>query len=312
MPTIFAAGTPNGNGYYSGVTVTTAAALLTQLKTSLEAAGQTVTDEIAANNKIIARGVDQGDYCYKIYQTSLVSGTEHKLSLRGDRSAGGAGTDLSPDTIEIPFSDDGDSVLYLAADAGGECITVINGTLDSKGIHGGWLERRRLADKGAWMVGYLDFWLTNCYFATDVNNTAWAEAKRYFYSAAESFTNPIGHYTFLWDTCGAYTGGISSSVSSTSFNYKPFLGAVDPISLEPKLLPYGYAQGATSYNTYPTNHPATQGRGLHLPGFVRFARTGLGYLDAGEQKRDGTQTFISSGNKGTTGQTGYQGFQIAA
>lgn len=312
MPTIYAAGTPNGNGYYSGITVSTAEGLLTQIKTTLEAAGQTVTDDISANNKIIARGVDQGDYCYKIYQTSLVSGTEYKLSLRGDDSTGGVGTNLSPDMVNIPFSTDGDSVLYLTADAAAECVTVINGTLDSKGIHAGWLEKRRLVDKGAWMVGYLDFWLTNTYFAKDVHNNAWAEAKRYFYSGAESFTNPIGHYTFLWDTCTAHTGATSQSVSTTSFNYKPFLGAVDPISLEPKLLPYGYAQGASAHNTYDAGSDANFGRGLHLPGFVRFARTGLGYCDAGEQKRDGSQTFISAGGKGTAGQSGFQGFQISS
>jgi hypothetical protein len=312
MPIVYGAGTADANGYYSGITVSTPTALLQQLRDILTAAGQTVTDEISASNRIIARGVDQGDYCYKTYTTTLVSGTEYKLSLRGDSSTGGAGTTLSPDLINIPFYANGNALLYVAADAGAECVTIINPSLPSKGIHAGWLEKRRLIDKGAWMVGYLDFWLTNSYFAKDVNNNVWAEAKRYFYASGEAFAAPVGHYTFLWDSCAAHTGGIGTSVAPSIFNYKGFLGAVDPISFEPKLLPYGYAQGATNSTSYNAAADPNFGQGLHLPGFVRFARTGLGYLDAGNQKKDGTQVFISAGPKGITGQTGFQGFQIAA
>lgn len=309
MPTIYGAGTADANGFLSGIAIPTVSDLLPKLKQLLTSAGQTITDEIATNNRIIARGVDQGDFCYKIYSVELVSGIEYKLTLRGDLD--NTGTNLSPDVISIPVFNNGNALLYLAADEGSECITIINPNLASEGIHAGWLEKRRLVDKGAWMVGYLDFWMTNSFFAKDVNNTVWAEAKRYFYSAAESFTAPTGCYTFLWDACTSHTGATTASLGATSHNYKPYVGAVDPISFEPKLLPYGYAQGATSYNTYSTTIDASYGRGLYLPGFVQFARTGLGYLNAGEQKKDGTKVFISAGHRGTTGQTGFQGFQIA-
>jgi hypothetical protein len=316
MPTIFIAGTADTNGYYPGSSITSPSNLLTQIKDALVAAGQTVTDDIA-NNKIIARGVDQGDFCYKIYTTVLVSGLEYKLTLQGDNSVGGAGTLLSS-TIDIPFYNNGNAKLYLAADAGGECISILNPNLPSKGFHGGWLERRRSQDKGAWMIGYLDVWMTNAFFAKDFSNTDWVEVKRYFYgnTGAESTTAPAGMYQFLWDSCTSYAGGTSTAVNTSSDDYKPYLGAVDPISFSNKLLPYGYGQGylggTTSPTGYPTTIDATLGRGIHLPGFVRFAKTGLCYLSAGEQVKDGTKTFVSAGDKGSTGFTGFQGFQIAA
>jgi hypothetical protein len=309
MPVTYAVGTADANGFHSGISVNTPAALLTAMKTAFEAAGQTVTDEIATNNKIIARGVDQGDFCYKIYTVSQIAGSEYKLSLRGDSSVGGAGTTLSPATIEVPFSLNGQALLYLTADEAAECLTIINPSGTSRGIHAGWLERRRLVDKGAWMVGYLDVWMTAAYFAKDVNNLAWKEAHTYYYTAAEAkgTTSTKGAYQHLWDTgTTALVGTTSTTTTSSIFNYKSWQGANDPVTGQPKLHPYGYLQGAATSATYTVN--PSIGQGLHNPGYVKFARTGMAFMQPGAQTKDGTEIFVSAGG---SGDEAYQGFKIA-
>ena len=310
MPITYAVGTADTNGFYSGISVNTPAALLTAMKTALEAAGQTVTDEISTNNKIIARGVDQGDFCYKTYTVSQVSGIEYRLVLRGDSSVGGAGTLLSPlNTIIVPFSLNGQALLYLTADESAECLTIINPSGTSRGIHAGWLDRRRLVDKGAWMVGYLDVWLSGAYFAKDTNNLDWKEAHTYFYTTAESkaSTNTAGAYQHLWDSgVTALVASPNTSITVSTFNYKCWQGANDSVTGQPRLHPYGYLQGASASNTYTVN--PLIGQGLHNPGYVKFARTGMAFMAAGAQTKDGTKTFISAGG---SGDAAFQGFRIA-
>lgn len=310
MPLTYAVGTADANGFYSGISVNTPTALLTELKNALTAAGQTVTDEITANSRIIARGVDQGDFCYKSYTVSQVSGIEYRLALRGDSSAGGAGTNQSPlNTITLPFLLNGQALLYLTADESAECLTIINPSGTTRGCHAGWLERRRLADKGAWMVGYLDTWLTNAYFAKDTNNIDWREAHTYFYSTTETKASGTskGPYQHLWDSGVTSLIGDPATTTTTSiFNYKPWMGANDSVTGQPRLHPYGYLQGASAYNAYTVN-PAI-GQGLHNPGYVKFARTGMAFMAAGAQTKDDTKTFVSAGG---SGDAAFQGFRIA-
>lgn len=305
MPVIYLAGTES-NGVYPGVSVTTPVQLLTQIKNALVAAGQTVTDEISSNNKIIARGIDQGDFCDKIYETVLISGVDYNLRVTGDNTVNG-GTVL-PTPLTITFSANGNAKLYLAADEAAECISIFNPGGTTKGIHAGWLQNRRAEDDGAWMIGYLDVWMTNAFFAKGIHGANWKEVKSFYYSAAESFTAPKAPYQLLWDNIGALAGAAGTSFANTTFNYKPWQGQNDSITGKALLLPYGYLQGASVHNGYPTTGNANLGQGLHFPGWVRFARTGLAFLDAGDQIKDGTATYVSAG---TSGAEAYQGFKIA-
>ena len=305
MPTIFTAGTPAA-GVYPGVAIATPTALLTELANTFTAAGQTVTDEISANSRIVARGVDQGNFCDKIYTVVNVTGIEYKLTIQGDNTVNSG--ILMPTPLEIPFFANGNAALYVAADEGAECLTIFNPGATSKGIHAGWLDRRRATDVGAWMVGYLDIWLTNAFFAQDYHGIDWRECHTYFSSSTESQTSPKGAYQHIWDSgCAAVSGAIATSATNTSFNHKVWRGQNDPISGEPTLLPYGYLQGEDVYNGYDSIDP-NQGQGLHNPGFVRFARNGLAFMDAGDQCHEGTATFVSAGG---SGDDAFQGFQIA-
>lgn len=307
MPVNYLAGTATA-GLYSGVIVADETALLTEIMNALIAGGQTVTDNIAASKEIIARGSDQGDFCDKIYKTSFVSGIEYSLTLQGDNTVNG-GT-LSTPILEIPFYANGSAKLFVTSDEGAECLTIINPGNLTKGFHAGWLDRRRSVDKGAWMIGYLDIWMSDAYVAQDVNGNDWQEIFRYYYSSTESKTSPRGGYHLLFDAgCASMFGSAgTSATSATTFNYRPWLGQTDSITGNPTLLPYGYLQGNIPYNSYSVPDP-NKGQGLHNAGFVRFARTGLSFLDPGDQCREGTATFVSAGPSGVDG---FQGFQIAS
>jgi hypothetical protein len=228
------------------------------------------------------------------------------LRVTGDNTVN-SGTVL-PTPLTIPFFANGNAKLYLSADQAAECITIVNPGATTKGIHAGWLEKRRVEDTGAWMVGYLDVWLTNAFFARSIHGVNWREAKFFFYSGAESFTAPKGAYHFLWDTIGAFAGAVSTSFTAANFNYKPWQGQGDSTTGKALLLPYGYLQGAATSGSYPTTGNANLGYGCHFPGWVRFARTGLAFLDAGDQVVDGTATYVSAG---ASGAEAYQGFKIA-
>jgi hypothetical protein len=101
-------------------------------------------------------------------------------------------------------------------------------------------------------------------------------------------------------------GAPSTTVANTTFNYKVWQGANDSVTGQPKLHPYGYLQGASASNTYTVN--SLIGQGLHNPGYVKFARTGMAFMAAGAQTKDGTKTFISAGG---SGDAAFQGFRIA-
>lgn len=308
MPLNFLSGTANG-GIYSGVNVSSSFELLTQIKDALIASDQTVTDEINSSNRIIARASDRGDFCDKIYSTEQLSGTDYVLNLQGDNTVNG-GTIMPPEKVlKIPFIANGNAKLYLTSDEGAECLAIINPGAESRSLHAGWLDRRRQEDKGAWAIGYLDVWMSNAFFAKDVHGIDWREIQTYYYSSKESFTSPKGPYQHLFDSgCASMFGSPGTSATgTTTFNYKPWLGQTDSVTGLPVLLPYGYLQGAVDYDSY-SNIDDNRGQGLHNPGWIKFARTGLSFMDAGDQCREGTKTFISGGG---SGEYAYQGFQIS-
>ena len=305
MPINYLAGTLT-NDVYPGEIIASPTELLTKLRDSLTAGGQIVTDEIEASSRIITTGTDNGDSCTKIYSVTFESGINYSLNLQGDNTLREGGT-LSP-VLSIPFAANGNAKLYVVSDEGGECVSIINPGLASKTFHAGWLERRNKSDLGAWMIGYLNVWLTDSYFSTDIHGIEWAEAKRYYYSSNESFTAPVGPYHLLFDSgCASMVGAVATTVSNSKVNYKPWLGQTDSVTGTPILLPYGYLQGANTYNRY-DHTDLSKGQGLYNPGFVRFARTGLAFLEAGAQCRAGTATFMSGGPSGVGA---FQGFQIS-
>ncbi len=302
MPT-YIRGTADGNGYYSGVTVADETTLLTQIRNGLTTAGWTIlSDTIASNKKVKLSGVDNGHLCRVEFSTTSVTTTQKKLILIGDKT--GAGTSLSGN-VELDFIADGQSKLYLTADQGAGCIFVFNPAGISKSAHYGFLNRRNPNNPFAWMVGYLDEWLTGAYIAESAFGTTWKEFRTFFYSSAESFTSPNAPYQYLWDSFTTGLGGDTfTTTTNTTFAYKPWLGAIDPILSLPVLGVYGYIEGYTTNTSYTVT--TTKATALHFPGEVRFAATGLASLAPAVQTKIGTKTFISSGAAGE-----YQGFQIA-
>ena len=307
MPTRYTNGTANAEGYYSGINLTNENDLLALIRDELVIAGQTVhLDEITSNKKLIMKGVDNGDNCWVIFESETVSGINKNLKITGDLD--GTQTSLGK-TLKLDFKEDGNCQFYMTSDEGGGCLMPYNTAGGpSKSAHFGFPERHYLGNPRNWMTGYLDEWLTDACIATStMSNEVWKEFKEFYYSSNESKTQPQGGYTFLWDYyCTNSQKSQQTTANNTAFSYKPWLGAVDPVTFEAKLAPLAYEEGPGDYNDWT---PAVQNKGnpKHVPGHIRFARTGLASFDTGKQVKQGTKVFISGGPAGD-----YQGFQIAA
>lgn len=302
MPTIYASGNPNSDGYLSGISVPTVNALLTNIRDTLIAAGWTVDSSQIAGNKLKSVGVDGSHNCWMLWEAVLVSGNEYSLSLRGDQN--GAGTILSPDLVRIPFFETAQTRLYLTADAGAGCIYIQNGAAGGRSAHFGFLDRLTTS-AFSWMVAYLNNSESTSYMAKDIWGVNWADMARYWtnFNATSSFTGAKQH---LWD---GYTVAMMSSTgnfdntANTNPAYAPNLGAVDSVTGLPILSDYGYLIGKNALTDYVTT--VGKAKAMHFPGRVRFARTGLASVDAGDQFTVGTKTVISGGEIGV-----YQGFVI--
>ena len=307
MPT-YIRGSADGNGYYSGLAIADETTLLTQIRDGLVTAGWTIiADTISSNKKVKLSGLSNGHLCRVEFSTSNVTLNEKKLSLIGDKT--GANTVLSP-AIDLPFIADGQSKLFLTADAAGGCLMVFNPAGVTKSAHFGFLERTVPTNQFAWMIGFLDCALTKAYVAeSTIGGTTWKENHTFYYSSTESQTSPNAAYQYIWDGLTTGLGGTAFTTSSnTSFAYKPWLGAIDPVTGKPLLGSYGYLEGYTTNSSYPVD--ANKATALHFPGFVRYARTGLASLAPAIQVKEGTKTFISGGASADFLQ-GFQGFQIA-
>lgn len=309
MPTVYASGTPNSDGYLSGISVPTVSALLGNIRDTLTTAGWTVDDSQIAGGRIEATGVDNGDNCWVNFYTVNVAANEFALHIRGDLD--GTGVTLSPDTISLTFLEGAQARLYLSADAGAGCIYIQNGAAGGKSAHFGFLER--LTDSPySWMVAMLTSNETYSYMAKDIWQVNWAFMGRYF----EQFNNTTywaGAKQHLWDSYTVammpYTNfSYRSASANNKFNsaYYAWLGAVDMITGLPILSDYGYLIGRNDSNNDYYSTEAAKPYPMHFPGRVRFARTGLCSVDAGDQFVVGSKTVISGGAIGE-----YQGFAIA-
>ncbi len=303
MPTIYASGTPNSDGYLSGISVPTANALLTNIRDTLIAAGWTVDSSQIAGNKLKSVGVDGSHNCWLLWEVVLISGNEFVLSIRGDLN--GAGTILSPDLVRLPFFEGAQARLYLTADAGAGCIYIQNGAAGGKSAHFGFLERLTTS-AFSWMVALLTNREDFSYMAKDIWNVNWAEMSRYW-SNFSSTTYHAGAKQHLWDGYTVAMMPLTGSFNDAGANnaaYFSNLGAVDAVTGLPILSDYGYLIGK---NNATSDYVATVGKAkpMHFPGRVRFARTGLASVDAGDQFTVGTKTVISGGEIGV-----YQGFVI--
>ena len=305
MPIIYANGTADSNGYYSGILVNNEVELLTQIKDNLVSAGFTVVnDNINSSNSLEIKGSSRSDECILIFSTESVTETQKTLFIVGDKN--GLGTILSP-SLKLNFVANGQSRLYLTADESAGCIFIFNPASLSKSAHFGFLNRRNINNPFVWMIGYLDQWLNKAYIAESAFGETWKEFETFYYSSSESKTSPKGGYQYLWDSLTqALINTSYTSTSSSSFTYKPWLGAIDPVLSQPVLGLYGYIEGRTAHNTYGQAVKDTTGQPMHFPGEVKFARTGLASLAPGVQCKEGTKTFISGGSAGN-----YQGFQIS-
>lgn len=310
MPVTYGNGNPNADGYLSGLAIPTTSSLMGQLRDVLVQAGQNVNDTDIAANKLAAEGDDNGDKCVFRWEVRNVSANEKELTCRGDFD--GTETSLSPELI-IPYWEGDQSRLYLSVDEAGGCILPLNSSHLSRSIHFGFPERLT-NNPGMWMLGYLDQWMTNAFFAEDIYNVRWREIKSYYYATAETETAISGPYQNLWDSLTvSITSGINYVTSTNKNNpaYKPWLGAVDAVTGLPILRQYGYLVGKSAYNQYAVPNQNTQEEKaipLHFPGAVRFARTGLASTNAGEQFTD-QETGIKVISGGLAGL--YQGFKIA-
>ena len=312
MPTIYASGTPDQNGYYPGLTCSSVAELFSHIETTLTNAGWTITESTPTS--LVAVGNDNGDNCY-IKMELIESNSASSLHLTGDLD--GTGTSVSDGTVvKLPFSPSSQTSLYMTADEAGGCIFIKNGFGDSGSAHFGYPER--LTDNpGSWYVGLLTVNLYDAFIAQDIYGVEWGDMGRYFYQNNQ-LNYRTGAHQNVWD---AYTVAHQNYSSFTSYStsnngqqnpaFKAWLGAVDSVTNLPILSDYGYLVGKNdNRNDY---IPPNYGQGgesavpLHFPGRIRFARTGLASIETGAQFTSGTQTVISGGPKGV-----YQGFVIAA
>ena len=309
MPIVYASGTSNSDGYLSGIAVPTVSALLSNIRDTLRTAGWTVDDSQIAGNRIEATGNDNGDNCWVNFYTTNVAANEFALYIRGDLD--GTGVTLSPDNVVLPYFENANARLYLTVDAGAGCIYLQNGAAGGKSAHFGFLER--LTDSPySWMVALLTSNETSSYMARDIWQVEWAFMGRYF----QNFDN-LNYWTgakqHLWDS---YTVAMMphptflNRGTRTSVRYNPayyaWVGAVDMITGLPILSDYGYLIGRNSPDNDYYSEEAEKPYPMHFPGRVRFARTGLCSVDAGDQFIVGSKTVISGGPIGE-----YQGFVIA-
>ncbi len=309
MPVVYASGTPNSDGYLSGISVSTVSALLTNIRDTLTTAGWTVDDSQIAGGRIEAVGVDSTDNCWVNFFTQNVAANEFALHIQGDLD--GTGVTLSPDEVTLPFFEGAQARLYLTADSAAGCIFIQNGAAGGKSAHFGFLER--LTDSPySWMVARLTREEAWSYIAQDIWGVNWGEMDRYWVAQLDLARN-TGAKQHLWDSYTVammpYDRYFTDYDDREGYRYNPayyaWLGAVDAITGLPILSDYGYLIGRNSdrdYRALETGKPFA----LHFPGRVRFARTGLCSVDAGDQFIVGTKTVISGGEIGL-----YQGFVIA-
>lgn len=314
MPTIYASGSPNADGYLQGIEVATPSALISQLRDILQGAGLNVDETNIGDNQLQTEGSDGADKYVIDWSIESLFGNEYQLSIVGDRY--GDGTAKS-EPVSIPFHENIGAKLYLSVEEGGGCIYINNAGLVSRSAHFGF-PYRSTDLSGSWFVGLLDQWQDSVQIAEDPAGNIWLPIHKYYYASLESHTNPsYGGYQLLWDALTIGFVGIdnftshSTSNTSTNLNHRPWLGAVDSITGKPNLDKYGYLIGRLPYNDayavpgYNTEEQTAVP--LHFPGAIRFARTGLASLPSGAQyKIEGsTKTVISGGSRGE-----YQGFLI--
>jgi hypothetical protein len=298
-------GTIDGNGYYSGVAVSSAIQLLNAIKAGFETAGwTTLLDDITNSQELNVRGVDNGDFCYLNFSIQSGAGANDSLIVIGDKDGLGASFG---GTKAIPFAKNGTGRLFMTADASALDLCIFNPETTTASIHGGYLSDRLGQKAFEWMLGYLDIWLTNAFHAESAFGTTWMENRLFYYPGVESQTNPRGGYNFLWDSQSlAINSSSYSSVSSTAFGYSPWLGNVDAVTGQPNLGTYGYLEAlAANHSSYVVD--ISRATALHNPGKVKFAVTGLSSKPAGYQFRpaNSTTTYLSAGGEG------WQGFKIA-
>ena len=309
MPVVYASGTPNSDGYLSGISVSTVSALLSNIRDTLTTAGWTVDDSQIAGGRIEAVGVDNTDNCWVNFFTQNVAANEFALHIQGDLD--GTGVTLSPDEITLPFFEGAQARLYLTADSAAGCIFIQNGAAGGKSAHFGFLER--LTDSPySWMVARLTNQDVYSYMARDIWNVDWAVMSRYWYqpTTASVMTGAKQHlwdgYTVAMMANSGFTDRSTSTNSRTNPAYYAWVGAVDSLTGLPILSDYGYLIGRNDNRNDYYSVDVGKPYPMHFPGRVRFARTGLASVDAGDQFIVGTKTVISGGEIGL-----YQGFVIA-
>ena len=246
MPTIYASGNPNSDGYLSGISVETPASLMANIRDALTAAGWTVDDSQIAGDRIEAVGNDNGDSCWLNFWLTNVSSNEYELHLQGDLD--GSGVNVSLDYLKLPYFANSQARLYLSADSGSGCIFVQNGSGGGKSAHFGFLDR--LTDSPySWCVGLLTNMPDFSYIAKDIYEVIWSDLSRYYpgFNDYNWLNFPAQH---LWDS---YT--VSHNMHNNfhwrdgragnryNAGYKAYLGAIDAVTGLPILSDYGYLIG---------------------------------------------------------------------
>ena len=217
-----------GSPLYLGQIFNSETDLLTELATLFTNAGQTVTDEIESNKRILIEGIDGSDRCWIEAKTVDNSGIldGKKLVLRGDLD--GTGAILSPDNVvTFEFIDRATNRLWAVADEAAGAIAIAGFGTQINGYNFGFYERHT-QDPYAWGVFSLENDWTKMFVAQGAYDSSnWFEIADYGYSSLlEGATYSSSPAQGVLDPAAISSSGASfTSTSASNNSYLANLGA---------------------------------------------------------------------------------------
>lgn len=302
MPQIYIYGS---SPTFAGFTFSTASQLLNKIAGELVNAGWTITnDSITASNFFIARGVTtNGHNCWIKFTTSTVSGTQQRLTIRGDLD--GANTTLMTDgVVYLDFDSSLTNFLYLPADQDSGAICILSGdaAVPVRSAHFGFLDRVDTSNQWAIMVGHLISWNTGTHFIAKSSHAAvnWQrfsadrENGALLTDANSSSALQIHLEEGQQDiACHALTLQNTSrqlnSISNVNWGYFSTAGQVNGSTNKPLLSPYYLREGRNGTTNYGSSGGGGTKAGfnlapkLYFPGVVKHCWRGAASLLEGEQ-----------------------------
>lgn len=316
MSLIFKSGSsPN----YSGETFNNGNEILTSLRDWLVSAGWTVRDDfITETSLLVMEGKSENlDSCFFRFtiqdQVGVLNGK--LLTIQGDID--GSNSSLSPQ-FNFNFIENTTNIVYLTADSGSFCLLIESYDLILNSGHFGFLDQPDASlDPFGWMIGTIDWKVTNSYWAKSFReNINWHSVGEDYW-LADVFNDQRNQvlYAGIWDR---YSVGVIESLNNYSGNaggfendrntntgYYSYKGAISPITQLPLLGEYYYLEGR-GYNNYGNSYADLNPPPLAFRGTVRHCVVGMASLPAKMQVTD------KAGNRYiSTGGFGYQGFRIA-